>query len=61
MPTPIVQEPFFSLPVAVASTVQDTVVTAPVVGSHIATINEHEEPVLPDHVEPIVVHEEEQQ
>jgi len=36
VPTPMVQEPFFSLPVAAAPTVQDTIVTAPVVGSPIA-------------------------
>ena len=35
--------------------------TAPVVGSPIATINEHEEPVLQDPIEPIVTHKEEQQ
>ena len=46
MPTPIVQEPFFTLPVVAVPTVQDTIVTAPVVSSLVATINEHEEPVL---------------
>ena len=56
----MVHEPFFSLPVA-APTVQDTVVTAPVVSSPVATINEHEEPILQDPIEPVVAHEEEQQ
>ena len=38
----MVQEPFFTLPVVVVPTVQDTVVTAPVVSSSMATMNEHE-------------------
>ena len=46
VPTPMVQEPFFSLPIAAAPTVQDTVVTTHVVSSPMATINEHEKPVL---------------
>ena len=61
MPTPIIQELFFSLPVAAAPTVQDTIVTSPVVSSPIAMINEDEEPILPDPIEPVVAHEEEQQ
>ena len=46
VPTQMVQEPFFTLPVVAVPTVQDTVVTAPVVSSPVATMNEHEEPVL---------------
>ena len=46
MPTPMVQEPFFMLPVVVVPTVQDTVVTTHVVSSPVATMNEHEEPIL---------------
>ena len=46
VPTPMVQEPFFSLPVAVVPIVQDTVITTPVVSSPMAIINEHEELVL---------------
>jgi hypothetical protein len=42
----MVQEPFFSQPVTAAPTVQDTVVTTSVVNSPVATINEHEEPIL---------------
>jgi len=61
MPTLMVQEPFFSLPIAAVPTVYDTVVTAPVVSSLMATINKHEESVLQDHIEPVVAHEEEQQ
>ena len=34
------------LPVIAIPTVQDTVVTAPIVSSPVATMNEHEEPVL---------------
>ena len=40
MPTPMVQEPFFTLPVVAVPTVQDTVVTAPVVSSPVAIMNE---------------------
>ena len=40
---------------------QDTVATTPVVSSPMATMNEHEEHVLQDPVEPVVTHEEEQQ
>jgi len=61
VPTPMVQEPFFSLPIAAVPIVYDTVVTAPVVSSLMATINKHEESVLQDHIEPVVAHEEEQQ
>ena len=57
----MVQEPFFSLHVVVAPTVQDTVVTSPFVSSPMATINEHEELVLQDPIEQVVAHEEEQQ
>ena len=57
----MVQEPFFSLPVAAAPTVHDTIVTAPVVSSPVATMNEHEEPVLQDPLEPVVTHKGEQQ
>ena len=57
----MVQELFFSLPVASALTVQDTIVTASIISSPMATINEHEEPVLQDPIEPVVAHEEEQQ
>ena len=56
MPTPMVQEPFFTLPVVVP-TVQDTIVTASVVSSLVATMNEHEKPVLQDLLEPVVTHE----
>ena len=35
--------------------------TTPIVSSPVATINEHEEHVLQDPIEPIAAHEEEQQ
>jgi hypothetical protein len=57
----MVQEPFFTLLVVAVPTVQDTVVTAPIVSSPMATMNEHEEPVLQDPLEPVVTHEGEQQ
>ena len=61
VPTLMVQEPFFMLPVVAVPTVQDTIVTTPVVSSLVATMNEHEELVLQDPIEPIVAHEDEQQ
>ena len=61
VPTPMVQEPFFTLPIVVVPTVQDTVVTAPVVSSPVAIMNEHEELILQDPLEPDVTHEGEQQ
>ena len=56
-PTPMIHEPFFSLPAIAVSTVQDTVVPAHVVIPHVATMNADEEHVLQDHVEPIATHE----
>ena len=61
VPTPMVQEPFFTLPIVTVPIVQDTVVTTPVVSSPMTTMNEHEEPVLQDPIEPVVTHEGEQQ
>ena len=60
VPTPMVQEPFFTLTIVAVPTVQDTVVTTPVVSSPVATMDEHEEPVVQDPIEPVVTHEEEQ-
>ena len=40
VPIPMVQEPFFTLPIVVVPTVQDTIVTAPVVSSPVAIMNE---------------------
>ena len=56
-PTPMIHELFFSLPAVAAPTVQDTMVSAPVVILTVATMNENEEPVLQDPIEPIATHE----
>ena len=61
VPTPMVEEPFFTLPAAVAPIVQDIVVPTPIASSPVATMNEHEEPILEEPIEPNVAHEEEQQ
>ena len=61
LPTLIIHEPIFSLPAVAAPTVLDTMVPAPVVISPVATMNENEEPVLQDSIEPIATHEGEQQ
>ena len=60
-PTSMIHEPFFSLPAVAAPTVQDTVVPAPVIIPPVATMNDDEEPVLQDPIEPIATHEGEQQ
>ena len=61
VPTLMVQEPFFTLPVVAVPTVLDIVVTTPVVSSPMATMNERKEPVLQDPLDPIVTIEGEQQ
>ena len=61
VPTPMIHEPIFSLYAVAAPTVQDTMVSAPVVIPPVATMNDDEEPVLHDPVEPIATHEGEQQ
>ena len=60
-PTPMIHEQFFSLPAVAAPTVQDTVVPAPVVIPPVAIMNDDEEPILQDPVEPIATHDAEQQ
>ena len=60
-PTPMIHEPFFSLPAVATPTIQDTVVPTPVVILPMATMNDDEEPVLQDPIEPIATHEGEQQ
>ena len=47
-PTPMIHEPFFSLPAVAALTVLDTGVPTPVVIPPVATMNDDEEPVLQD-------------
>ena len=54
-PTPMIHDPFFSLPTVAAPIVQDIVVPAPAVISPVATMNDDEDPV-----EPIATHEGEQ-
>ena len=44
VPTPMVQEPFFTLPIVTIPTVQDTIVRTPIVSSPVVTMNEHKEP-----------------
>ena len=56
----MIYEPIFSLHVVAAPTVQNTMVSVPVVIPPVATTNENEEPVLQDPKEPIVTHEGEQ-
>ena len=56
-PAPIIHEPFFSLLAVAAPTVQDTVVPAPVVIPPVVTMNDDEEPVPQDPIEPIATHE----
>jgi hypothetical protein len=46
VPTPMIQEPFFSLPIVAAPIMQDIMVQAPVVFPLVATMNEDEKPVL---------------
>ena len=60
-PTLMIHELFFLLPTVAAPIVQDTLVPAPVVIPPVATMNDDEEPVLQDLIEPIATHEGEQQ
>ena len=55
-PTPMIHELFFELLAIAAPIVSDTMVPAPVVISPVATMNENEEPVLQDSIEPIATH-----
>ena len=60
-PTPMIHKPIFSLPAVAAPTMLDTVVTTPVVIPSVVTMNDDEEPVFQDSIEPIATHEGEQQ
>ena len=53
----MIHGPIFSLLDVAAPTVQDTVVLALVVIPPVATINDDEEPILQDSIEPIATHE----
>jgi hypothetical protein len=57
----MIQEPFFSLPIVAAPTMQDILVPIPVVIPPVATRNDDEEPFLQDPIEPVATHEGEQQ
>jgi hypothetical protein len=57
----MIQEPIFELPAVAALIMQDTEVPALLVIPPVATMNEDEEPVLQDPIEPVVTHEGEQQ
>ena len=61
MLTPMIEEPFFSIPVDATPTVQDAVVQASIVSSSVVATNENEEPILQDLIEPIAADEGEQQ
>jgi len=62
VPTPMIEEPFFSLPVAVAApTIPDIVMPTPVVSSPAVETNVDREPVLQDPTEPIATDEGEPQ
>ena len=60
-PNPIIQEPFFSLPVVPASTIPEIAVQAPVVTPPVTTMGEDPEPARQERTEPIVEHERDQQ
>ena len=57
----MIHELFFSLFAVVAPIVSDTVVPAPIVIPPMTTMNDDEEPILQDPIEPIATHEGEQQ
>ena len=62
VPTPMIEEPFFSLPVAAAApTIPDIVMPTPVVSSPAVETNVDREPVLQDPTEPIAADEGEPQ
>jgi len=61
VPTPMTQEPYFSLPVVAAPIKQETAVPTPVVSSPDVTANGNEDPVPQDQIEPVAMDEGEQQ
>jgi hypothetical protein len=60
-PNPMIQEPFFSLPVVPAPTIPEVAVQAPVVTPPMTTRCEDSEPVRQEPTEPFVEHERELQ
>ena len=61
VPTPMIEEPFFSLPVAAAPTIPDIVMPTPVVSSPAVETNDNGEPVLQDLTKSIATDEGEPQ
>ena len=57
VPTPMTQEPYFSLHVVVAPIEQETAVPTPVVSSPDMAANENEDPVPQDQIEHIAMDE----
>jgi hypothetical protein len=55
-PNPMIQEPYFSLPVVPAPTTPEVVVQAPIATLLVATMSEDLEPVLQDPIESTVAH-----
>jgi hypothetical protein len=60
-PNPMIQEPFFSLPIAPASKIPKVVVQAPVVTPPVTTRCEDQKPIREEPTEPFVEHEREMQ
>ena len=60
-PNPMIQEPFFSLPVVPAPSIPEVEVQAPVVTPPVITMGEDLEPVRQEPTEPVVEHERERQ
>ena len=61
LPTPMTQEPYFCLPVAVAPAVQRTAVPTPVVSSPNVAANENKDSIRHAQPEPVAADEGEQQ
>ena len=61
VPTPMTQEPFFSLPADVAPSTRDVEVSTPVVETPVVTVNDNVEPVLQDPIETVATDQGEQQ
>jgi hypothetical protein len=60
-PNPMIQEPFFSLPVVPTPTIPEVAMQAPIVTPPVTTMCEDPEPVHQEPTEPVVEHERELQ
>jgi len=60
-PFPMIQEPFFALPVVPAPTIPEVEMQAPVLTSPVTTMGKDPEPVHQEPTEPVVEHEREVQ